>query len=200
MTTMRDFSRSRGFTLIEILVMLVVIGITISFVTLSIGVGGRPVELQNEAEKLTGMLQLALEESVLTGKPMGLRINETLEREGTRFTYEWSVLEQGTWQPLEQHPVLQDGQTAEGVELDLTLEGVDIKLQEEKEQKKEDDSKLKETYQPDIFILQSGELTPFTLHISNPELPGQAYRIRGNPVGALHLLRPGDEDEFEEDQ
>ncbi len=193
--------RVRGFTLLEILVMLVVIGITISFVTLSIGVGGRPVELQAEAEKLTGMLQLALEESVLTGKPLGLRINETLERDGTRFVYEWSVLEQGTWQVLEQHPVLQDGHTAEGVELDLTLEGIEIKLlQDSKESKdSEDDSKLKESYQPDIFILQSGELTPFTLHISNPELPGQVYRITGNPVGALRLLRPGDEQD-EEDQ
>lgn len=187
----------RGFTLLEILVMLVVIGITISFVTLSIGVGGRPVELQTEAEKLTGMLQLALEESVLTGKPLGLRINETLERDGTHFVYEWSVLEQGTWQVLEQHPVLQDGQTAEGVELDLTLEGVDIKLQQENKED-EDDSKLKEKYQPDIFILQSGELTPFTLHISNPELPGLVYRIKGNPAGALRLLRPGDEEDEEE--
>lgn len=194
--------RVRGFTLLEILVMLVVIGITISFVTLSIGVGGRPVELQAEAEKLTGMLQLALEESVLTGKPLGLRINETLERDGTRFVYEWSVLEQGTWQVLEQHPVLQDGQTAEGVELDLTLEGIEIKLLQDskKDSKKDskDDSKLKESYQPDIFILQSGELTPFTLHISNPELPGQVYRITGNPVGALRLLRPGDEQDEEQ--
>ncbi|MGI9288372.1 MAG: type II secretion system minor pseudopilin GspH [Pseudomonadales bacterium] len=194
---MQAHGSSRGFTLIEILVMLVVIGITISFVTLSIGVGGRPVELQTEAEKLTGMLQLALEESVLTGKPMGLRIDEMLENDGSRFFYEWSVLEQGTWQALEQHPVLQDGQAAEGIELDLTLEGVDINLQQDKKDS-EDDSALKESYQPDVFILQSGELTPFTLHISNPDLPGQVYRINGNPAGALRLLRPGDEDD--EDQ
>ncbi len=191
--------RSRGFTLLEMLVMLIVIGITISFVTLSIGVGGKPVELQNEAEKLTGMLQLALEEAVLTGKPIGLRIDETLDRSGTRFNYEWSVLEQGKWQPFEQHPVLQDGQVAEGIELDLTLEGVEIQLQEEAKED-EDDSKLKETYQPDIFILQSGELSAFKLRLGNPELPGQVYRIHGNPAGALTLLRPGDDEPFEDDQ
>ncbi len=195
---MQACSRARGFTLLEMLVMLIVIGITISFVTLSIGVGGRPVELKNEAEKLTGMLQLALEEAVLTGKPIGLRIDETLDRRGTQFSYEWSVLEQGQWQPFEQHPVLQDGQVSEGVELDLTLEGIEIKLQEEREE--DDDSTLKETYQPDIFILQSGELSAFKLHISNPELPGQVYQIIGNPAGALRLLRPGDDDDFEEQQ
>ncbi len=195
---MQPLSRSRGFTLLEMLVMLIVIGITISFVTLSIGIGGRPAELQNEAEKLTGMLQLALEEAVLTGKPLGFRIDETLDRSGTRFKYEWSVLEQGQWQVLEQHPVLQDGEVTKGVELDLTLEGVDIKLQQE--EKEDDDSSLKETYQPDIFILQSGELSAFTLTISNPELPNQVYRINGNPAGALRLLRPGDDEPFEEDQ
>ena len=189
---------SRGFTLLEMLVMLIVIGITISFVTLSIGVGGRPAELKNEAEKLTGMLQLALEEAILTGTPIGLRIDETLDRSGTRFNYEWSVLEEGKWQPFAQHPVLQDGQVSGGVELDLTLEGVEIKLQDE--QREDDDSKLKETYQPDIFILQSGELSAFKLHLSNPELPGQVYRIIGNPAGALTLLRPGDEEPFEDDE
>lgn len=195
---MQARSRARGFTLLEMLVMLIVIGITISFVTLSIGVGGRPVELKNEAEKLTGMLQLALEEAVLTGKPIGLRIDETLDRRGTQFSYEWSVLEQGQWQPFEQHPVLQDGQVTEGIELDLTLEGVEIKLQDEREE--DDDSTLKETYQPDIFILQSGELSAFKLQISNPELPGQVYQINGNPAGALRLLRPGDDDDFDEEE
>ena len=150
---MQARSRARGFTLLEMLVMLIVIGITISFVTLSIGVGGRPVELKNEAEKLTGMLQLALEEAVLTGKPIGLRIDETLDRRGTQFSYEWSVLEQGQWQPFEQHPVLQDGQVTEGIELDLTLEGVEIKLQDEREE--DDDSTLKETYQPDILFCKA---------------------------------------------
>lgn len=195
---MQACKRARGFTLLEMLVMLIVIGITISFVTLSIGVGGRPVELKNEAEKLTGMLQLALEEAVLTGKPIGLRIDETLDRRGTQFNYEWSVLEQGQWQPFEQHPVLQDGQVTEGIELDLTLEGIETKLGEEREE--DDDSKLTETYQPDIFILQSGELSAFKLYITNPELPDQVYQINGNPAGALRLLRPGDEDDFEEDQ
>lgn len=187
---------ARGFTLIEMLVMLVVIGIAISFVTLSIGIGGRPVELQNEAEKLTGMLQLALEEAVLTGKPFGLRIEETLARDGTQFTYEWSVLEQGAWQQLGQHPVLRQGQAAAGIDLDLVLEGVAIDLRQEKKDD-EDAAALQERYLPDIFILQSGELTPFTLHISNADLPGKVYRIRGNPVGGVRLLRPGDEDEQE---
>ena len=62
----------RGFTLIEILVVLVIIAIVISFAMLSIGVTGRDAALDEESRRLEGLLGLLHERAVLEGRDFGL--------------------------------------------------------------------------------------------------------------------------------
>ncbi|NJO14429.1 MAG: type II secretion system minor pseudopilin GspH [Thioploca sp.] len=83
----------KGFTLIEIMVVLIIIGVVLSFVTLSVGNGRQTQQLQQEAQRLASLLTLASQEAILQAKELGVAFTP----EGYRF-YEWQG--QTKWQAL----------------------------------------------------------------------------------------------------
>ena len=67
--------RERGFTLIELLVVLVIIGCLVGLAVLSTGVAGPSRELNNEAERLAGLIGVLVDEAVLDNREYGLRLD-----------------------------------------------------------------------------------------------------------------------------
>ncbi|MFK8018322.1 MAG: Tfp pilus assembly protein FimT/FimU [Pseudomonadales bacterium] len=193
--------QARGFTLLEVLVWMAVAAVAISFVTLSVGSGSRPDQLKSDAEKLTGMIQLALEESVLTSRPMGLRFVQEYGARDLETRYEWSVFEQGKWQPLTGDSFFSDQQFFAGTEVEMRLEGRAADLAAGSSNKK-NAKKQNETgkasaadqdpalqYKPDVFFLHSGEITPAFEIDLRVEVLAEQYQIAGNPVGQIRLRR-----------
>ena len=87
---------NKGFTLIEIMVVIVIIGVVVSFITLAINNGGSTPQLQQEeAQRLASLLTLANQEAILQAKELGVAFTS----EGYRF-YEWRGLQ---WQALNNH-------------------------------------------------------------------------------------------------
>lgn len=83
-----------GFTLIEIVIVVTIISIIASFAAISINVAvGDKQRLDNAAEHLSAAVEVAAEEALLSGHPIGIKIN----RNG--FNYE--ILQQGKWQAHE---------------------------------------------------------------------------------------------------
>jgi general secretion pathway protein H len=190
----------QGFTLLEVLVMMIIIGITISFITLSIGGGTQARELRAEAERLQGVVQLAREEAILLGRPLGLRVVENYDADVARHAYEFAVYERGEWQALDKHSVLLQHILPESIELDLALDGLNTRFLSDSKSKK-DDKKAKEKggeekqrfakFEPDIFFLQSGEFAPafsisVLLHGSD-----ERFILEGNPLGQLKVEHEG---------
>src|SRR6202166_1719806 len=66
--------RSKGFTLVEILVVVVIMAIVISLAVLSIGVTGRDAQLDEESRRIEGLLGLLHERALLEGRDFGMRI------------------------------------------------------------------------------------------------------------------------------
>jgi len=66
--------RGRGFTLVEILVVVVIMAIVVSLVVLSIGTTGRDSQLDEESRRIEGLIGLLHERALLEGRDFGLRI------------------------------------------------------------------------------------------------------------------------------
>ena len=65
--------RSKGFTLVEILVVVVIMAVVISLAVLSIGVTGRDSQLDEESRRIEGLVDLLHERALLEGRDFGMR-------------------------------------------------------------------------------------------------------------------------------
>lgn len=179
--------RSRGFTLLEILVVIVIVGIMISVATISIGAIGRDNQVQDEAERLQSIMNQASQEAQLQGREYGLLV----ESDG----YEFFIYDakQQTWQPISDDDLLTSRPMPEGLLIKLKLEGRPVILKpraeriakepaaEEKQSASETENELdreapkkkggglfsdkKDEIRPHIFLLSSGETSEFELRI-----------------------------------
>jgi len=69
--------RNKGFTLVEILVVVVIMAVVISLAVLSIGVTGRDAQLDEETRRIEGLMGLLHERALLEGRDFGMRIEPT---------------------------------------------------------------------------------------------------------------------------
>ena len=84
-------SYSRGFTLVEILVVVLIIGLGIAIVSFSIG-GNQPLRLRNEARQFAGQLEMAANASTLGGEIWGVQIYRDTDRDSGQSHIGWRWL------------------------------------------------------------------------------------------------------------
>jgi general secretion pathway protein H len=161
-----------GFTLIEVLVVVVIVGIMATLAVLS--VGGRSIEgrLADEARRLHEILLFAGDEAVLQGMELGF----VQTAEG----YEFLVLREGKWQPLEDGGPLRRRAVSRPFYLQLRVEGRPVTPARGGEQREEP--------KPQVLLLSSGEATEFTLDL-RAEQHGPFWRLQGDALGHLKLER-----------
>lgn len=175
-----------GFTLIEILVVMVIIGVLATMALLS--VGSREPSTSLEARRLAELLRLATEEAVLQGQEWGLHLTD----EG----YEFMVLNGATWQtttdemfrPRQFPPELEPRLSLEGEELLVELSPKEPSSLGDEQSMIEKDKKKVRT--PQILILSSGEVSSFQIALYAREQP--TWRIISGQEGNF-VVRPLDE-------
>ncbi len=89
----------RGFTLLELLVVLVIAGLLLGMVAFNAMPGERQV-LQNEAQRIALLLQLARDEAIVRNRPI------TFEAESDR--YRFLIREGNKWEPMSQDDLLRE--------------------------------------------------------------------------------------------
>ena len=114
--------RNKGFTLVEILVVLVIIAVVISLAVLSVGVTGRDSQLDEESRRIAGLLDLLHDRALLEGRDFGLRLEPT--------AYEFVVYDplHDRWLSLNQeqefrHRSLSDNQPPPGPQVGIAASG-----------------------------------------------------------------------------
>jgi general secretion pathway protein H len=166
-------ARSRGFTLLEVLVVVIIIGVVISFAVLSINSDDKTLE--EEARRLQALIGLAGQEAILQSKELALQFDED--------GYEFLAFDGEKWQPVTDDQILRPRKLPDTVAVDYEPEGQKLTLKGMDEEAKP----------PRIYFLSSGEMTPFRLTLRRRgELDG--YVLTGSARGKTELRGTGDAD------
>jgi len=158
--------RTQGFTLLELLVVIVIIGIITSFAVLSLGLISPQSELEQHGQRLRALMLLASEEAVLQGQELALQLD------GQRYYF--LILKDKTWLRINNDPVLRDRELPEHVSASLRVEGEVFEFQTETENR----------LTPRVYFFSSGEISPFNLSLSSRDAEYD-YRINGNSQGVI---------------
>ena len=178
------FTRKNGFTLMELLVVIVVISISFSlFITINFSFGNPSDAIRQEAVRLQQLMQFAHEQSVVRAEEYGLRLNES--------HYRFMRLDDltGKWVELDQDRLLRLRELPENMNFELSIEDLDVVLDKQDDDTEDPDVEIR----PQLFLLSSGELTPdFKLRF---RLAGfdDYYELHGNPNGIFELTEIKDE-------
>lgn len=172
---------ARGFTLIEVLVVMVLMALLTAAAMTTLNYAFRNDGAETEARRIAALSRLAAEEALLTGREYGLRIDDDRLR---FFLFEDEV---GQWQPLDEDNTFRPRPLPEDLDFDLVLEGQAVMLGQGAEDDKESDNDDNAPEPPQLMFFSSGQITPFTLTVS--EADGETWIIEGDLLGRLEVKR-----------
>lgn len=146
-----------GFSLLELLVVIVIIGIAVSFATLAFG-DNQAERMSHKSQQLGAIIDLAKEQAIFNSQELGLLFTKdsySFYKMGSAVNKKKE--EVTIWQPIEDDRILTKRTLPDGLEYELFLEGVQVTFAA---------SKLKEIT-PHVFILSDGSISPFELKLTD---------------------------------
>ena len=165
--------RIKGFTLVEILVVLVIIAVIISLTVLTVNATGRDAALDEESRRIEGLVGLLHERALLEGRDFGLRIEPA--------AYEFVVYDarRDRWTMLDQEREFRHRELPKGISFQLQLDSQAVLI-------KPIDRKLAggEPPRPQLAIAASGEGTPFRLTLQRDATQARAS-VEGDALGKI---------------
>jgi general secretion pathway protein H len=161
--------RSSGFTLLELMVVLVLVGIIFSFAMLSLGGDDLAELMEQETRRLGTLLGLVSDEAVLRGEEMAVHFTDT--------GYEFLILNGNQWQAPEDDRLLQARSLPADIEIRLEVDGDPPGLTDSSEEEEE-------TLTPQVYILSSGEMTPFSATLQSPQ-SNTRYHLTASLLGEV---------------
>lgn len=145
--------RASGFTLLEVLVVVVIIGIITSMALVSTRVLGGDHEMDQEAKRLVAVFTQAREDAMLEGRDVGVRVDPA----GYDFMHYDGRYER--WDMASDDPLLRERSYPDGVEATLWMESRQVRLQQRGVPTERDRP------QPQLVLMASGDVIPFELHL-----------------------------------
>ncbi len=180
----------RGFTLIEILVVLLIVGILTGIAILSLSALGQASRREQAARRLAGLIELASQQAVIQGETYGLCL------EAHRY---WFLRdEHGQWMHFARSSIYHQRRLPQALTISLDLTGTRLHLPKRRPLRKTQTPHKTRTpaghlrpahRPPDILILPNGQLSAFEIGIS-AHGHRRPYRIQGKVTGKLSLIPP----------
>lgn len=162
-------NRIAGFSLLEVMVVLAIIGGLFSFVLISMKPGDIRASMVEETRRISAYLEAAQEEAILRNIEMAIRFEHD--------SYSFLQLQQGKWEPIEGDRVFKKYTLPKQMRFHVEVLDGSVPLA--------DDKRAAEAM---VLILSSGEVSPFELSIIAPD--GRRYSMRSNFMGGTELFDP----------
>lgn len=161
----------RGFTLIEILVVMLIIGIMVAGTVLSVGLAHGDRDLEKERDRIVALIDFMREQGAMQNREYGMRCFQG--------GYEFLAFDPTTnaWGRVEDEPTMRARHLPTGLELNLSVDGRPVILPEEQV--------LPDALAPQVMLYSSGELNLFEL------------TLRRGPTGAGTRIAPTSTDSIE---
>ena len=144
----------RGFTLIEVLVVVVIIGIITAGILLSVNVTGRDRELERESDRLLALFTYAREQAEMQTREYGIMFQD----DGYEFlTYD---TRRAGWRSVFEDDALKARKLPDGLGFKLTVEARPVVLTRPKDAKDKT---------PQVMIFSNGDLTTFAATLARED-------------------------------
>ncbi|MFV8572558.1 type II secretion system minor pseudopilin GspH [Marinobacter sp. SBS5] len=166
-----------GFTLIEILVVLIIVGLLASLAVFSMGGNSQQRELESHVRELYLLMQTASEQAVLNNLELGL----LLEEDGYRFVAFQD--ESGEWKPSGER-LFNQRTLPEWMTVSQFVESDAPRL-----------ASAEDKLRPTIVFFSSGENTPFEIEFTIGNDSDLIHTLASDGVSQLEWRQPGSGDE-----
>ncbi len=151
-----------GFTLLEIMIVVVIVALLASVVAPMVSKSADDL-LKEQADRFIALVKLAQDEAILQSRQLGLMV----DAEGYSFlqqeddSNDWFFFSEG---PFRQRKL------SSGIKTSLYLEDTDVLLPENNTMAEEEEGieteEGKKKLKPQVFLLSSGEMTPFSYEMT----------------------------------
>ncbi len=166
-------ARAHGFTLVEMLVVVVIVGVLAGAVGLAGGARGGAYPLREEAERLARVVRLVADEAVLDNREYGLLIDAggyQVRRHDARS---------GRWQPVPDWP---PHRLPDGMQLSLAVEGSELALPAQA---------LGRERPPQLLLSSAAQWTPFSARLHGRRDGGPVYHVQSDGLNDLQVSGVG---------
>jgi general secretion pathway protein H len=165
--------RNKGFTLVEILVVIVIMAVLISMTVLTVSSTARDSQLDEESRRIEGLIGLLHDRALLEGRDFGLRIEPT--------AYEFVVYDtrHNRWTMMDQEREYRHRQLPKGLTFQLELDSQVVVIKPIDRTLATDDLPG-----PQVAIAASGEGTPFRLTLLRDATRAKAA-VDGDSLGKI---------------
>jgi general secretion pathway protein H len=191
-------SNSKGFSLLELLLTLVVIGLIVSLAGLGVSSGSRPYKVDSALRNFADVAEYALDEAQMSGTDMGLFIELRSESRGDIYSYQWMQRLEYGW---ELAPFDEDAYGSRDMprDIDVILEveqgSTLLPVSSEPGDGDGDGDDDDEPVQPQVIFYSSGETTPGIMTWVDSESGEVLWELEWDLLGRLSLRRKGLVDE-----
>ncbi len=197
--------RQTGFTLLEVMLVITLMGLFVSFVVVNMGGTDQAQQLEKQARRFQVIVDMASDVAILNQRQLGLRIED--EKQSYHFMY---LDDNQKWQLLANDKVFEETELKEPFTMELVLDGLpwesednlfdqelfdeELSISDEGVEIGNEEEKLLPP--PQILIFSSGEITPFSLVFKyEPDFgddPITYFRVNGVDETPLVLEGPLD--------
>ena len=213
-------SQDAGFSLLELLLTLVIVGFIVSLAGLGVGSGSRAYEVDAAARRFADVAEYALDEAQLSGIDMGLMIEEDSGEQGARYRYQWLWRMSTGWEPAPFDADAYGPQALpDGIELRLEVErGNALSAADGDEEnldtwqhgdsplsaageadpdadQEEDPEDERKRLRPQVMFFSSGETTPGLLTWLDASTGNILWEMEWDLLGRLELRQRGESDD-----